>query len=62
AIDMSSSTPLMGMSSMAMVFFTSIHTPLYSSAWTPSNAGQYAGTCIFLITLAAIFRALLAIR
>ncbi|KIX93600.1 uncharacterized protein Z520_10778 [Fonsecaea multimorphosa CBS 102226] len=30
--------------------------------WTPDSQGQYAGTCIFLIALAAIFRALLAIR
>jgi copper transporter 1 len=30
--------------------------------WTPNSAGQYAGTCIFIITLAALFRALLAIR
>ena len=31
-------------------------------AWTPTSAGQYAGTCIFLIVLATVFRALLAIR
>ena len=30
--------------------------------WTPSTTGQYAGTCIFLIAFAAIFRALLAVR
>lgn len=28
----------------------------------PNTIGQYAGTCIFLIAFAAIFRALLAIR
>ncbi|KAH7410354.1 Ctr copper transporter [Phaeosphaeria sp. MPI-PUGE-AT-0046c] len=47
---------------MAMTFFTSTTTPLYSTSWTPTTTGQYAGTCIFLITLAAIFRALLAVR
>lgn len=43
--------------SMAMSFFTATNTPLYSSAWTPQNAGQYAGTCIFLIVLAIALRA-----
>ncbi|KAF2243364.1 hypothetical protein BU26DRAFT_534305 [Trematosphaeria pertusa] len=47
---------------MAMTFFTSTSTPLYSAAWTPSSTGQYAGTCMFLIAFAAIFRALLAVR
>lgn len=63
AMDMSSSsTSMMGMDAMAMTFFTSTTTPLFSMAWMPSSAGQYAGTCIFLIALATIFRALLAIR
>lgn len=57
-----SSSSMMGMDSMAMVFFTSSSTPLYSWAWTPDTTGQYAGTCIFLIAFAAIFRALLAVR
>lgn len=52
----------MSMADMAMVFFTSTVTPLYSNAWTPNNAGQYAGTCIFLIILPVIFRAILAVR
>lgn len=30
--------------------------------WTPNSTGQYTGTCVFLIALAAIFRALLAVR
>ncbi|KAF2222954.1 Ctr copper transporter [Elsinoe ampelina] len=47
---------------MAMVFFTSSSTPLYSSAWTPQTVGQYAGTCIFLIVLSMSFRALVAVR
>jgi copper transporter 1 len=41
---------------MAMAFFTATNTPLYSKAWTPQNAGQYAGTCIFLIILAITLR------
>lgn len=61
--DMShSSTTLMGMDTMKMVFFSSSTTPLFSSAWTPDSPGKYAGTCIFLIIFAAIFRALLAVR
>ena len=45
-----------------MTFFTSTVTSLYSAAWTPSSTGQYAGTCIFLILLATIFRGLFALR
>lgn len=52
----------MGMSDMAMTFFTSSSTPLYSNGWTPANEGQYAGTCIFLIVLGLILRVLLAFR
>lgn len=52
----------MGMSQMAMVFFTSHTTPLYSNAWTPNSVGDYAGTCIFLIVLAFILRTLYACK
>lgn len=52
----------MGMSEMAMTFFTSSETPLYSDDWTPASAGHYAGTCIFLIVLGLILRVLLALR
>jgi copper transporter 1 len=45
-------------SGMAMGFFTSTNTPLYSASWTPSSAGAYAGTCIFLIILSILFRAI----
>lgn len=45
-----------GHGGMAMAFFTATNTPLYSEAWTPQNAGQYAGTCIFLIILAITLR------
>ena len=47
---------------MSSVFQTSIATPLYSTRWTPSSTGTYAGTCIFLIALAALFRGLLALK
>ncbi|OTA83881.1 hypothetical protein M434DRAFT_83606 [Hypoxylon sp. CO27-5] len=45
-----------------MVFFQSVTTPLYSTAWTPQGEGSYAGTCIFLIALALIHRILIALR
>ncbi|KAK9345212.1 Ctr copper transporter family-domain-containing protein [Lipomyces starkeyi] len=54
-VDMSStSMPLSSMSSMS--FHTSIFDFLFSRGWTPSSRGQYAGTCIFLIVLAVIYR------
>lgn len=53
---------MMSMGDMMMVFFTSTKTPLYSEAWTPNTSGQYVGTCIFLIVLAAIFRGIIAVR
>lgn len=50
----------MSASMMKMVFYTAANTPLYSSDWQPKSTGSYAGTCIFLIVLASIFRGLLA--
>jgi len=47
---------------MMSVFQTSMGTSLFSDKWTPESAGAYAGTCIFLIILAMIFRALLAAK
>lgn len=47
---------------MSMVFTTDHSSPLYSSSWTPSSSGGYAGTCIFLVILAVISRVLLAYR
>ncbi|EFQ90554.1 hypothetical protein PTT_12811 [Pyrenophora teres f. teres 0-1] len=47
-----------GAGGMAMAFFQSSTTSLWSKAWTPTNAGQYAGTCIFLIFLAVALRAI----
>ncbi|KAF2749079.1 Ctr copper transporter-like protein [Sporormia fimetaria CBS 119925] len=49
-------------SMMNMVFFTASNTPLYANSWTPSSAGAYAGTCIFLIVLAVLFRTLFTLR
>jgi hypothetical protein len=48
--------------SMSVIFQTSIATSLYSAAWTPTTPGAYAGTCIFLILLAALLQVLLAAR
>lgn len=45
-----------------MVFTTDHSTPLYSSQWTPSTTGAYAGTCIFILILGIISRFLLAYR
>lgn len=50
------------MMSMPMVFTTDHSTSLYSSAWTPSSTGAYAGTCIFLMFLAIISRLFFAWR
>lgn len=46
----------MSASMMSMTFFTSHTTPLYSEQWTPKSTGAYAGTCIFIILLAALYR------
>lgn len=53
---------MMGMESMMMTFFSATNTPLYSSSWIPNTAGQYVGTCVFLVALGFLFRCLLAIR
>ncbi|KAI9893219.1 MAG: hypothetical protein M1814_000346 [Vezdaea aestivalis] len=45
-----------------LAFITSTTTPLWSTQWTPSTTGQYAGTCIFLIILAFIQRSIGAYR
>ncbi|KAL8724770.1 MAG: hypothetical protein Q9181_006682 [Wetmoreana brouardii] len=57
---MSMPSSTMSMSSMSMGLFTSTSTTLFSSAWTPGSTGAYAGTCIFIIILAALFRGLAA--
>ncbi|QKX59990.1 uncharacterized protein TRUGW13939_07132 [Talaromyces rugulosus] len=49
-------------SGMLSVFSNSQGTSLYSSSWTPTTSGQYAGTCIFLIILAIISRLLAAFK
>jgi hypothetical protein len=63
-MDMSSSSSMsdMSMPMMPMVFTNSQAASLYSSSWTPSSPGQYAGTCIFLIILAIIGRSLFAFK
>ncbi|KAI9716768.1 MAG: hypothetical protein M1812_005108 [Candelaria pacifica] len=57
-MDMSSSSAM----PMTMVFTTSTTTPLFSLAWTPATTGQYAGTCVFLISLAVVYRLLFAAK
>lgn len=52
----------MTMSMMSMTFFSAANTPLYSTMFAPTTIGAYAGTCIFLIILAVIFRGLLAVK
>lgn len=49
-------------SAMSMTFFEATNTSLFSTSWTPANAGQYAGTCVFLVALAIAFRGLIAVR
>ncbi|KAL5119020.1 hypothetical protein ACEQ8H_003149 [Pleosporales sp. CAS-2024a] len=58
----SSSPATSSQTGMMAAFFTSTKTPLYSTAWTPSTAGQYAGTCIFLILLAIALRAIFTLK
>lgn len=50
----------MAHTTMDMVFTNSHTTPLYSTSWTPSTEGQYAGTCIFLVLLGMTLRLLFA--
>ncbi|KAK7729859.1 hypothetical protein SLS53_009158 [Cytospora paraplurivora] len=49
-------------SMMTMTFQSDMTTTLYSARWTPSSTGTYAGTCVFLIALAVVFRGLFALR
>jgi solute carrier family 31 (copper transporter), member 1 len=58
----SSSSDMMPMSMMAMVFFQAVNTPLFSTQWTPTDQGPYAGTCVFLVTLGAVYRILCAVE
>ncbi|KAF2655814.1 Ctr copper transporter-like protein [Lophiostoma macrostomum CBS 122681] len=57
-----SSASITSSNMMSMTFFTATNTPLYAKSWTPLSAGAYAGTCIFLIILAIILRAVLTIK
>lgn len=47
---------------VAMVFQNIPATPLYTLNWTPRTSGAYAGTCIFLIVLGVVARALLTAK
>ncbi|KAL2758579.1 hypothetical protein ACRALDRAFT_1055429 [Sodiomyces alcalophilus JCM 7366] len=47
---------------MMVIFQNLMQTSLFSEAWTPTNTGTYAATCIFLIALAALLRLLLAAK
>ena len=47
---------------MSGVFVNSQTTSLYSDMWTPTTAGGYAGSCIFLVILATVLRALFAVK
>ena len=47
---------------MSSMFSTGPGTPLYSSKWMPMSISAYAGTCIFLVILAIIFRFLIAFK
>ncbi len=47
---------------MAMTFIQSLATPLFWTSWRPQNVGEYAASCFFLVTLAALTRVLAAVR
>lgn len=57
-----SSSDSTSMSGMAMTFTNAHNIPLYSSAWTPTTAGGFAGSCIFLIVLGILSRLIYAYR
>ncbi|KAK4237840.1 Ctr copper transporter family-domain-containing protein [Achaetomium macrosporum] len=61
-MDMGSDSSMSSSPLMMSVFQNSMSTSLFSSRWTPNSTGTYAGTCIFLIVLAVIFRGLLAFK
>src|SRR5512142_1717083 len=58
----SSSGGSSAMMTMMAVFQTDRATPLYSMSWTPNSVGAYAGTILFLVALAMVFRGLLALK
>lgn len=62
-MDMSSmSGSSSSMMTMMAVFQNAVNTPLYTMQWTPTTTAGYAGTCVFLICLAMVFRGLLAAK
>lgn len=50
------------MATMMVTFQNDIETALYVEAWTPNSVGTYAASCIFLVVLAVLLRALLAAK
>ena len=50
------------MTDISSMFSTGTGTPLYCLKWMPMSISAYAGTCIFLILLAIIFRFLIAVK
>lgn len=59
-MDMGGSAPMAH--SMAMTFHSNMVDALFSEQWTPSNRGQYAGTCIFIVFFAMIYRGLFVVK
>ncbi|KAI0475909.1 Ctr copper transporter family-domain-containing protein [Xylariaceae sp. FL0804] len=57
----SSGSAMLGMQVMG-VFQSTVATPLYSMAWTPTTSGEYTGTLVFLVALAVVLRLLLAAK
>jgi len=47
---------------MSSIFSTVTASPLYAPTWMPVSSSAYAGTCIFLVVLAIIFRFLIAFK
>ena len=47
---------------MAMTFFSATTTPLFFDYWKPASSLSYSLTCLFLVTLALVLRALIAIK
>lgn len=50
------------MATMMVTFQNDLETALYVESWTPNSVATYAATCIFLIVLAVVLRALFAVK
>lgn len=62
SISTTTTTTTATMSMMMSIFVVSTETALFTEKWKPSNTGQYAGLCIFLIVFAALFRGLISYK